>query len=583
MEMKVTKRALLLADDTDSFKYGIKLMEMGYPPLDSYANKGSIKALKVLEEIFGSRKNVMRYIKLFESLNDAEYYERELENKNHKTLLSQMEKDKLFSLLTKIKDKKVSFHDFVSNLPNLKKDDNYESIYNFLMKILDYRNERLMECINYMNYKKIRFAKNYDDMKKHIDIITAAKNGLVSAKQTQANLILNKSKFNITRFMNFTKESNIVNTIGTATNCCFRPGGLAQSLLKPAILSPISGIFHGEYNKGKWFSFIWEIVEFNEETNLFEINLVLDNIEASKVLDEKGYNDMVKVLRTIGYRKIYLGTSRNDTFLPDSVKASSKDKPYSLMAYEKEFARYGSYDDSKYLYTLVNNPIDTDVELKVMNFGDFHRTAYVERLVWKENNDPEFLDINVEECPSYILQSNTNIFGYLVNSIKYHYNENIYTKSDLRKIIDMRENDDYEKILYIEDMFMLPYKKCLATIRAMQNHLIEWCLVNDIKYISANFNSNSAPFLKRIKKAIEGTNITFINDNTRSAYSIEGKPNKVKTQLDLRITNVLGDVVREEEENNEVWCNCRRMWPFNEDIHSTIWWLLVSHLLSNIN
>lgn len=511
------KKMLLLMNSGDiKFNNGVCMLSKGYPVMPGYAPDVYYKSYHLfnkLEKLFGDKKKVMKYISIFEQTTDKSDFERFIESKRYERLITLLGYQKIITLIKKIADLKISFHNFISNLPNIYLDSDPDSIFNFLMKILDYSETNMLDVLNYMNFKNVLHAKNYATMAKHIELVKCSRGGIGGSKTFEGHLVLNDILIDNDSFA-FSKDRNIIYTIGSETNCCFRKGGVAQSLLKPALKSPISGIFHGNFNKIRWFSFIWEIVEFNKDSNLFEINLVLDNVEARRVLTKEDFNNMMDSLRELGYKRIYCGYNRND--LPnfnESILSTIKEKPYSLISYEKEFESYGVYDDSKSLYTLINNKEDVDVVLTRMNKGDLHRSAYIEKLIWGSNSDNDYKSIDVSKSPSYIIKSKTNIYGYLTTRIKYFKeSDTAYEQgSDLTsseknevKKNNIDNNRDklsgIKKVLYIEDIFFLKYKSCILSIKDIINDIVNWCKDNGVSIISGNSNDNSRPFIKRIKE-----------------------------------------------------------------------------------
>lgn len=453
----------------------------------------------------------------------------------------------MIDIIRLIKQKGISYHEFTSNLPAISKQNRnrqevIDEIYEFLKKsIQELSYEKLLRIIRYLNYRRVRNSTSYDNAIEYIDMVELAKskifNGNGSVKSSVANgmLIYNDNEYPTVEDETFfiTKEPSEVLNIGKKTLCCFHSGGAARSLLKPALKSPIAGIVEGQFsrNDGKkvtWFSFIWEIVEFNKDTNTFDICLILDNIEASSALNYDEFKIVLQKLSTIkAYKKIYLGTLRND--IPycyiDDVKETVKQRYRRLVRYEDAFKKYGTYDDSASIYTLKERNDDNVVVLSRMNSADFHRVEYVENIVWGENHDTDYNLIERSNSPSYVLQSNTSIFGYLLTSMmKYNvstkrlmtvneYKNEVNTYCNDNEIDRTSDNEEYKKfisqyenVIYFEDMFIHKNKVLLSTIKYMIEDITKYVHDNNIKYWSASMNDNSSPFRKRMNE------LTYIED-----------------------------------------------------------------------
>lgn len=513
-----------LSYDVQKFNNAMELYNKNYPIMEKFCNPSGVSAIDFLEKIFIDKKKVIKYINAMNKLEDVHDYDMCLYNvKNYKNLIELLGYDKIMKILNTLQSNDMSFHDWQSNLPKINLDDNSEEVFEFLMRSFSYSLENCYKSMHYMNFKKIRFAKNLDEIIKHINYINACKVGIKKIIINDAYSQL--SKLNKSSKISFTKDNLIIGTIGRETNCCFHSHGVASSLLQPAIKSPISGIIHGNIGRNRWFSFVWEMVEILNG-NVYK-TLILDNIESNgRITDGSA---IWEALDRLNYKSIYCGTSRNDIDFPEEVKnIPIKSKPYNLVGYESNFAKYGSYDDSKELYTLKSKPTDSVAYIRRMNYGDLHRVKYLENYIWGSNNDDEFLDIDVKNSPSFIIESSTNIYGYFTTRLKYYHSyETSYTQNgdikskDLKNIIKENENNNLPKyngitkVLYLEDIFIIKHRNCIASLKPMIEYLIEWAKDNDIKIVSANTNQFSEPFIKRVKDA----GFIYVEQDDMSSYS----------------------------------------------------------------
>ena len=514
--MSVSKKATMFALlNGQRLEYAIKLHQMKYPILMNYVSQSGLETIQFLQETFGSKKKVLQYISAFENTSDKSSFERYLKNKNFRNLIILLGFNRMIELLRILSDRKISIHNYISNLGKIKLDDDPEDVFQFLKKITrDYSESNLNVVTNYLNYKKVRHAKNIEEMMKHIEFVEASKRlkGIVGSKEHPSFMHLNDLNFENRDIINFTKSKEVISTIGRETFCCFRRGGAAEALMIPAQKSPIAGILEGRIENNRWFSLVWEMVEI--ENGEFRKTLILDNIEASgRISNGKILWDALKNLGK--YSHIYCGSLRNDIeFEQEVIDKGTKPKQSQLVGYESNFNRYGAYDDSRNLYTIHENTPDLNVKLRRMNLGDLHRVKYIEKFMYGTKADPDFLKINISESPNYILDSNTHIYGYLATRLKFYKSDieeyeqgKDLSRKELREIIKKNEEDGKEKyhgitkVLYIEDLVILPYRKCILALNDIISDITEWAKKEEIDVVAANTNEYSRGFIKRIKKA----------------------------------------------------------------------------------
>ncbi|QXN67954.1 hypothetical protein FPHOBKDP_00204 [Listeria phage LPJP1] len=452
-------------------------------------------------------------------------------------------------------ENKIDLHNFIENFPKtaierLDDDETYiDTILAYIKRI--YKSKDFLKLLNYINYQGVRESKNISDLRKYVNIIDNAKKGLSYGETSNGEMLFDDSKYN--DMIKFTKEKVDINSIGFRTLCCFRPDGAAKSLLKPAIESPIAGILEGVFDTKTWFSFVWEIVEYNEDTKSYETNLILDNIESSKSLDMNEYEYIINWLDiNSDYNKIYLGYLRNDINSNYKVSYTQRLRSSSegLICYENNFNRYSSFDDSRYVFTVLDRKNNikyigsdnkdiikkyspySEVIIEKASPGWFNRMLYVEKNVWKQDSDISELKkiARKMKSPSYIIRNDNNdIYGYLISNIYGYDPENESVQFNNRSF----NTDTHSKLLYIEDIVIPFNKKITSSIKYIFEDLKKFIIDNDIKYISSSFNENSKQFMKRINiDGLEFIKDTRFNDRTSLKTS---RPESVNIKEDAKI------------------------------------------------
>jgi len=423
-------------------------------------------------------------------------------NYNFRELFTIFNYSQIKEILDYINNSELTIHDFAENIVKITKHNKNEVFYNeyfeYLKRILKYNKENFLKLVRFSNYARVR---NSSTLKEALDIaneIIAARSGIINSKIIEPYMF---SKFPREDYFWFNKELEEINTIGSRTYCCFRKGGAAQSLLKPAYYSPISGIIEGTFKNCTWFSFVWETVEYNKETNLFDVSLVFDNLEATRRLTLEEMNKIIDILKSLGkYKKIYLGYLRNDIadeYL-ESIESTKKPKERSLVEFEKEFNKYSAYDDSRYMFTILENESKnkTNITVKKLNLGDLHRAKYVEWKIWSEHSDDEFVK-DVILGNSFIIQDNQSIYGYLITK-KYWYdetNKKIYFQSKISK--ELKEK--CKMLLYFDDFYIVRNNKIIKSLDKIFDEIKKYIEENNIEYYSCHCNEYSKNFTKRLK------------------------------------------------------------------------------------
>ena len=420
----------------------------------------------------------------------------------------------------------IDIHSFLDNITtgvksNLWKKEEQVAFFKYLKKLGKKQATVIPSYMGYFGYTKAREAKNTMELDAYIAKVTEARRGNVSGQTGMNELLLERVEGNQLIF--FTKEEGEIITIGNRTGCCFTPSGLAKSLLGIARKSHLAGILegrHGDRTKSDWFSFVWELVEYNKETNTIETALVLDNIESMNRISWSDWVDIYKWLLKTPYNKVYLGTSRNDisseifsqnadpTDLQDPhIHPDYANRSRQIIRYEKAFNSY-SYDDSRTVHIVFDRTKRAPRNLavaRVETLGEFDRVLYAESLVWGTNSDYNVLrDLDFTQSPTYLTRDSLgNIYGYLITRL-YKYNTETETidyndKFKVKKNEPSGENE--ELVLYLDDVFATKNMASLKALDSMVKNLLIYTQKNGIKYVSAHFNSYSRKFLKRIEKA----------------------------------------------------------------------------------
>ena len=453
-------------------------------------------------------------------------------------LITRMPFNFMDDILSSIDRQNIDLHDFIQNLSHriydrMDDDKNYhKEVYNFIKRT--YKSADFFKYIQYINYSKVRNADNLKNAMLHIHKVENAKNSLTYSNEIESEMFINIKGNNEEIY--HTKAEGEISTIGNRTNCCFHAGGAARSLLKPAIESPIAGIITGKLNYSTWFSFVWEIVEYNPERRVFEVNLILDNIEAVKQLDFDSWVMLYKWLENnTNYKKIYLGTVRNDVAYnifksrdpideseylrayPEKAKyrisSSSKLRPQQLINYESNFTRYGTFDDSKNIHTVMENDnnIIKNVKVEIMTRGWQSRIKYMEKYIWADNHDNDFMKIKPNNSPSYVIYNSddNSLLGYMITRIIKYDVKNDKLLFDYKFKSNITEDtDNYKDVLYIEDIY-LPSNSFIGKAMAMViDNLSSFVKENNIEYSSASTISYSSPFRKRLEKYTK-----YVEDN----------------------------------------------------------------------
>ena len=466
-------------------------------------------------------------------------------------LLEMLGYDNYSKLLTFFIDNNVDVHTFLDNmtygsLSGLYKEEEQKALFKYLKRLRKKQPNEISRLIGFFGYKKARASKNINELEGYISMIQSAKKGFITGKINPSEMLIDDCIGNNLVF--YSKDESEINTIGSRTGCCFTPSGLAKSLVRISKVSPLAGIIEGKHGRRRsdWFSFVWEIVEYNETTKTFETALILDNIESLNLISYEDWDEIYKWLLKTPYNKVYLGSMRNDiasdifsdqadpTDLTDAHinRDTLKDRSRQIIYYEKEFNSY-HYDDSKKVYTVIDRTSRSPRKLgvtKITTKGEFHRLLYTEKLVWGDNSDYATLrNLKFNQSPSYLIRDSLgNIYGYMVTRLykineetkKITYDDNLKVQKDT-----LEEGEDY--VLYLDDIFIAKNVSSMKALSLMIDNILAYVKDNDIKYVSAHFNQYSEKFLKRIKE----TGVKFVKDTRFNDTGTESKIKSLPSEL----------------------------------------------------
>lgn len=487
-------------------------------------------------------------------------------------------------MLLFIYNKDIKFHDFINCLPRihatttnnhdiLKEDTELRNAYqindietinrinkensekyikNLLFILKNYNKENIIKILPYINYKQLfERYNNLDEKIAYIERIILGINARRAAnisniknsnksvakfvESTQHPIIskyMKKIETNGKNYLNnrftkeifFSKNPIFCSTLGEATGCCYRLGGIGAADLITSVSNPIAGNIIS-YDTATWFSFVWEFVLYNEELKAFEINLVLDNIESLKPVDfQKKIMDLLikeYIAKNNIYSKVFLGTMRNDLTNFNFSNFETIFKPIKLSGYNKN----NPYDDSKNMYHIYTNKIDSKnfkISILNMEIDDIYRCNNIENRIYS-SPDTDFLKYATyyEKDISFVWRNEQVIFGYfyagrmirhMVEKINYmndfnkdisiNYNDD-ETKKYLRKVNDINNKlieIDLRKTISIYDFFLINHRSLILSLNYVFKALEEYIKKNEITAIEANYNEYSKPFLKRIEK-----------------------------------------------------------------------------------
>ncbi|QXN67952.1 hypothetical protein FPHOBKDP_00202 [Listeria phage LPJP1] len=383
---------------------------------DKFGKKRMYKMIKLIKDWYNNNLDN----KLEPELFDIQFVKYKKKNGLYR-MFNLFSYEQLMNILNKCVVNNISIHRFVSEFPNKvtnkyitnkKVNSNYiDEAYNFLQSSLSkYNNDKFIKLLPFMNYEVIRKSDlNYKEMNKYINNVLLARAGTkYNVSESKMNISNNHSN----KFIYFSKDVDEIMNIGVKTKCCFTPNGLAAPLVKISLENPLAGILTGYMGKKIWFSFVWEIGIFNQETKTIDICLIMDNIESNQLLNNNDFSIISDwITNNTHYKKIFLGYLRNDinrTILEDKCYF---DRPHTLINSEHKFSSY-NYDDSEKIYELDIIP-DYDDTLYIQeerDIGWIMRSLYYKYYDIKLNT---FLEKGEKVNKLFIARNSCQIFSLI--------------------------------------------------------------------------------------------------------------------------------------------------------------------------
>lgn len=492
---------------------------LNLPFLTKFSAISEYRKLKVVAKEI-ERKTLIKYINTMSGFSDYnEMADNILKGKLKRFLIvTNKNSEKILRIFKKYSE---HIHDFELNLPVLNKNIDSDEYYKFMVSISKFDQSFFYKILQYSNHKKVRKAIFEKNSKNKIDIIlnkisatTLKRNKSLENRrlygknwrsEVSKNEILKSRNENTTYVtglkipgIDFIKDKILADYWGKETLCCLKIGGAASSLLDVIEDNPIAGELVGKFKGHKISSFVWDMVEI--ENGVAKKTLILDNVEANKVLSLEDTSDFLKKISECeGYKNIYLGTVRNDLTIPEHIKNHYKERQSEITGFDNKNKQTFAFADSKNLFTISTREDDTNFKIRSMNISDLYNIKYIEKHIYP-GCDEELLNNIKLDSPCYIVDSKTHIAGYFLTRFKYFKkDETDFHQDNEIKWYDLEKNKKYIKKLYIEDIFLMNNKKIKYTLKEITEKFISYCKDNSIKSVMINPNENSKSLLKRLE------------------------------------------------------------------------------------
>lgn len=492
--------------------YYIKMNQiLDMPMVTRFCNYDDYKELESIINVLKNKKTVIKVLNELKEFSDYKY--EVIMNYRIKNFMECF-KEQTPYVLSIIKKFIDTIHQIKDILPIFikEKKDLYIQIIN---KIKKYKKEDFLDVLYYINYpiiqKYILQNKSKKEILYKIEII---KKGLLKANQSKKyrkeygpnyKELLKKlytdetstyiSKTQLIDKLKFIKNPILASFWGKETKCCLRKGGVAEKLIDVIEKSPIAGEIVGTLEGDKMSSFTWDYVEV--KNGKAYKTLVLDNIESpveiKKEKIEKLFNN---IMYEGNYKKLYVGTIRNDFKIDDKYKKNIYKRQSTVPGFDKLFTEnYYMGADSASLYKLRENKTDNNINVRQMSLSDLHLCKYIEKYIYGKDiyleNDPtDILKQVLLDTPCYILDSKTNIWGYILTKWKYLDEEGRETDNKKAK----------NRKLYIEDIVLTKNRNVILKLEEIILDFVYWCNQNNITEVYANTNKYSRNLTKRLKQ-----------------------------------------------------------------------------------
>lgn len=512
---KNSKGKVLANANLESMEHYLKMDKLGLPFLENYSDWRNYYNLERCMKNITS-KAFMKYLRKIEKMDDFNNLRSKAITGNFASLIRVLGNSThlAIDIFTKYSN---DFHELHENLPLINKGIDKEEFMEFLYKIAKYDRASFFTALKYCNYARIRtgvFTKNKSEILLMAEKISnvarlAALNNDISAGKTSAKyILLNKKRENKTYLNSYClkglttiKSRAEADFWGKETLCCLKNGGAAEELLEVIESSPLAVEIVGKVRNTKVAIFAWDMLEINE-SNACK-TLILDNIEANKklTLDETEWL-LNEITSKYGYKKVYLGTVRNDCTIPETIDKKGKFVRQFIPSGYSELYKKNIWigADSKVMYQVKVKEDDTDFELRRMNISDLHTIKYLEEYLYKEADEDLLWNVELD-TPCYLIDSTTHVLGYFLTRYKYFRKGSKRRQDDEIKITQNRKATGIEKVLYIEDLVLTDYRDVKLSLKPIIEDLISWLKKNKIKEVLVNPNKNSKGLLKRLEKA----------------------------------------------------------------------------------
>lgn len=479
------------------------------PFLHKFALSSDYPRLKEVLRRIGSKKALIKTLEQMKKFVD--YKEDDFSHIKLLKIFSAMKEDSAY-IFEVLSNKVETLHQLVEILPNFT--EKYRQQYIEIFKIISkYKKEDFMATLSFLNYPHIQKAIiNKRNKKDIMFMIEKIKKGFLNREETimyrkeygeeykkylemkrnnKYEIYTQITKINIPG-LKLIKDEVEASYWGKETLCCLKKGGAAEGLLKVISCSPIAGELVGTFKNNKLSSYTWDMVEM--VNGKAYKTLVLDNIESPTMISEKNTEELFDIISNAGYYKtIYLGITRNDCEV--NSKYEVKRRQALVPGFDKMFKAHTFMSaDSSNLYVMREHKEDTELEVRHMNKSDLHLVKYIEKYIYGdiyngENETTDILNAVTLETPCYIIDSKTNIEGYVLTKYKYLKDDGTQDKDNILK----------NKRVYIEDIVFSKNREALLKLNDIILDFILWCNKNEVTEVYSNPNKFSKNLVKRLE------------------------------------------------------------------------------------
>lgn len=510
-----SKGGMLAAANLEQMEHYLKMDKLGLPFLENYSDWRSYYNLERCMENITS-KAFMKYLRKVEKMDSFKQLRAKAISGNFASLIRVLGNSTHLAIdvFTKYTD---DFHELHENLPVINKGIDKDEFLKFINRISKYEKSSFFTVLKYCNYKRIRtgvFNKNKAEIMlmtekiSDVDRLRALQNDSTAGKTKAKYISFNKKRANHTYFNSYSikgltciKNRAEADFWGKETLCCLKKGGASEALLDVIESSPLAVELVGTVNDKKVAIFAWDMLQIDKE-NAYK-TLILDNIESNKKLTEKETQWLLdEISNQYGYKRIFLGTQRNDCKVPEFIELKSRVKrqfiPSGYLELYSNSAWAGA--DSATMYSVKEKEDDIDFKLRKMDITDLHTIKYLEDYLYDGIDEDLLWNVDLT-TPCYVVDSSTHTLGYFLTRYKYFKKGKGRKQDDEVKTKKGRNSEDVEKVFYIEDLVLTNYRGVKLSLKHIVEDLISWLKKNKIKEVLVNPNKDSKGLLKRLEKA----------------------------------------------------------------------------------